>query len=550
MRLTKFLALLAFTDVVRCMRQSLLFAAAVTLVACGADDKASSPEPVEPVTDAMYEDSKDSKDGGIEWFAGSVDDAFAVAAESGKPLYLYWGAVWCPPCHAISATIFNRPEFIERSKLFVPVYLDGDTENAQAYAEKFGVLGYPTMIVFDPNGTELTRIPGGIDLQAYANILDLTLNDASPASDIVASLLADEAPLSAAECGLLAYYSWGQDTRILADQDTGAAFRRMYTACPETMPVEKSILYMSWLDAVLEAEADSDDPVPMTPSMKAEALTQIQLVLADDDLTQANIFNVIFSGARYASALTDAGTEARNSLVDGFRGVLIRLAADESIYKRERIYTLVGRIRLERIDDAESELSAGLQQEIRDTVVWADTSTPSVYERQPIVNALGNVLNVAGMDDVAKPLLQAELEKSKQPYYFMVSLADIEQRAGNFDAAVNWLRQAHDVSQGPATRFQWGYYYVNGLLEMTPTATQLIHDTTVGLIEELQSSAGFYQRPKAQLSRLETKLSAWGTENDLQPELLRIRDSVLTVCANSTGSDSSREACESFLGQI
>jgi thioredoxin-related protein len=58
-----------------------------------------------------------------------------------------------------------RPEFIERSKLFVPVYLDGDTVNAQAYAEKFGVRGYPTMIVFDPAGVELTRIPGGIDLQ-------------------------------------------------------------------------------------------------------------------------------------------------------------------------------------------------------------------------------------------------------------------------------------------------------------------------------------------------------------------------------------------------
>ena len=56
-------------------------------------------------------------------------------------------------------------------------------------------------------------------------------------------------------------------------------------------------------------------------------------------------------------------------------------------------------------------------------VAWADASTPSVYERQPIINALGNVLNEAGMDDVARPLLVAELEKSKQPYYFMVDLA-------------------------------------------------------------------------------------------------------------------------------
>ena len=49
-----------------------------------------------------------------------------------------------------------RREFIERSSLFVPVYLDGDTELAQAQGERFGVLGYPTMIVLAPDGTEIT----------------------------------------------------------------------------------------------------------------------------------------------------------------------------------------------------------------------------------------------------------------------------------------------------------------------------------------------------------------------------------------------------------
>ena len=50
--------------------------------------------------------------------------------------------------------------------MFIPVYLDGDDENAQANGERFAVLGYPTMIVFDADGTELTRIPNGIDIQA------------------------------------------------------------------------------------------------------------------------------------------------------------------------------------------------------------------------------------------------------------------------------------------------------------------------------------------------------------------------------------------------
>ena len=40
---------------------------------------------------------------GIDWFDGTVDEAFAAAKASGKPIFPYWGAEWCPPCHAISA---------------------------------------------------------------------------------------------------------------------------------------------------------------------------------------------------------------------------------------------------------------------------------------------------------------------------------------------------------------------------------------------------------------------------------------------------------------
>ena len=48
-----------------------------------------------------------------------------------KPVFLYWGAEWCPPCAQIKSTIFNKREFQERTRLFVPVYLDGDTPSAQ-----------------------------------------------------------------------------------------------------------------------------------------------------------------------------------------------------------------------------------------------------------------------------------------------------------------------------------------------------------------------------------------------------------------------------------
>lgn len=519
--------------------------AVALLNACGAEQEPTAPDAVVAADPVELDPVK-----GIDWFEGSVDEAFAAAKETGKPIYLYWGAVWCPPCHAISATVFKSPEFLERSQLFISVYLDGDTENAQEYGEKFGVAGYPTMIVFDSQGNEMTRIPGGIDLQAYANILDLTLSNASSAGELVASLVTEAKPLSAADCTLLAYYSWGQDTQVLEERDARDAFRRMYEACPADQVAERSILYIAWLDEALSAASAEENPVQLTAEQKSEAFMMVSTVLADEALIKANIFTVLFGGADYTNQLTEPQSGERQALMDAFQDALARIAADESIYKRERIYTLAGKINFERMHDEEAELSDSLKQEIRDMVLWADESTPSVYERQPIINALGNVLEDAGMDDVAKPLLLAELDRSKQPYYFMVALADIEQRAGNMDTAVDWLSRAHEATTGPATRFQWGYYYVAGLLEMMPGDTQRIHEATVGLISELQNSGGLYLRPKAQLKRLEGRLISWGEDNDQVTGLKGIRESVLEVCETATQQGETRQTCEAFLESV
>lgn len=530
-------------------RQIILIYSILLLTACSSDDRSTAPAATEPQIEAPVAAVETNPADGINWFDGTVDEAFAAAKQAGKPIYLYWGAVWCPPCHAISATVFKSPEFIQRSELFVPVYLDGDKEDAQAYGEKFGVLGYPTMIVFDSDGAELTRIPGGIDLQAYANILDVTLSNGSSVRDLVATVMAGASELSPPDCTLLAYYSWGQDPAIFADIDSAEAFNRMYAACPSTLAAERSILYMSWLNGTLDATDADGNPVPLSEQQREEALRQVADVIASSELIKANIFTVLFSGPKIVAALTEPGSAERDKLVAGFDAVFDAIANDESVYKRERIYTLVGKIRFERIDDAEAEISDDLKQEIREVVVWADESTPSVYERQPIINALGNVLSEAGMDEVAKPLLIAELERSNQPYYYMPSLADIEQRAGNYEKALEWLKSAYDQTKGPATRFQWGYYYLAGLVEMAPENIELIHSTTVGLIAELQQSNSFHQRPKSQLGRLENYLKEWGDADDHAAALTAIRQSVLEVCSRVADAPS-RAVCESFLAAV
>lgn len=508
---------------------------------------ACSREPASPPPAAQDAGHQAATADEIAWFPGSVDEAFAHAKESRKPVFLYWGAVWCPPCHEIKATVFRSREFIDRSRLFVPVYLDGDTENAQALGEKFGVVGYPTMIVFSPDGEEITRIPGGIDLQAYANVLDLTLSNMQPVSGLLAAVLDEGAKLSAEQCRLMAYYSWDQNESLMAKRDAKAAFSSIAAACPAEATVERSILQMRALEEAVKKANDKESPVPLTPAEQAAALAQVNALLDDPVQVRANLLSVLVGGARVTKAITSVGSPEREALQAKYIGVLDRAARDDGLFMTERLYGIIGKIRFERIEDEEKVLSEALVGEARDLVSRADTQTKDVYERQTVINAASYVLEQAGLVPEAKQLLLAELDKSKQPYYFMVSIAAIEQEAGNNAAAIDWLKRAYDASTGPATRFQWGNYYINGLLEMTPDDVARIQQDTVAVVRELEAGRAFYQRPKGQLQRLEKKLEDWGTTPERKAGLAKIREGVLGICATIPEQEPARATCEGFL---
>ena len=60
---------------------------------------------------------------GIDWHTGTIEKAFKLAKEQNKHLFLYWGAVWCPPCNHIKKKVFTNPAFQKEVKNFISVYL-------------------------------------------------------------------------------------------------------------------------------------------------------------------------------------------------------------------------------------------------------------------------------------------------------------------------------------------------------------------------------------------------------------------------------------------
>ena len=485
---------------------------------------------------------------GIEWYDGDVDAAFAAAKAASKPLFLYWGAEWCPPCAQIKSTIFNRREFQERSRLFVPVYLDGDTPSAQKQGERFDVVGYPTMILFRPDGTEITRLPGTVDVARYGKILDVALADARPVADILASATKG-GEVSGNDWQLLAYYSWATDLgRRVSAKDRVATFRILAERCPVEMKPDCARLYFEYLGAL--ADAASDDPKVVTGLERAAARRQVLELLSSPAVARANTDNLLYGPKDVIALLSDAGTPERSELTKAWGAALDRLAQDSgaALSAPESLNLLRARVLLAELDAPDAPLPPALLEEIRRGVAAVDARTTDPYARQAAINAAAGVYWEAGLDADANTLLVAELEKSKSPYYFMLDLADLAEKAGRKQEAVEWLARAYDGAQGPATRFQWGYSYLVGLLEMTPEDAATIERTGLKLIGELgQSPDAFYQRTRMRLEQLSAKLLEWGEAGDRAKVITTLRGRAQEICKGLPDGDEGRQNCERFL---
>jgi len=521
------------------------------LVAAGCSRKQPEPESAAPAA-AMTEQASATDQHlppGIDWYAGDVDAAFAEAKSAGKPIFLYWGAEWCPPCAQIKSTIFNKREFQERSKLFVPVYLDGDTPSAQRHGERFGVVGYPTMILFRPDGTEITRLPGTVDIARYATILDLALTDAKPVAEILQAA-ATGGEMTANDWRLLAYYSWATDNgRVLPASERLTTFRKLHDRCPPELAPECGRLYFEYLGAsAREAQAGK---TPLNGLERADARRQLLAILGAPAVTRTNVDNVLYGSKDVVGLLSDAGTAERKQLTGAWRDALGRLTSgpdDAALSGPEQLNAVRAQMLLARLDAPDAELPSALLDAARQTVARVDAATTDSYARQAAINAAANLYWEAGLDDDANQLLVAELGKSKSPYYFMLDLAELAKKAGREEEAVEWLAKAYAGAQGPATRFQWGYNYLVGVLEMTPEDAARIERVGLEVIGELDDSPdAFYQRTRMRLEQLSSKLLEWGQAPDRAPVVEKLRNRTGEICKGLPEGDEGRRNCESFL---
>lgn len=101
-----------------------------------------------------------------------LEQALAQARSSGKPVLADFSAIWCPACRRLHAEVFTDPA-VKAAILagYELSRIDYESPEAPAFMARYGVTGFPTLLVLDQNGQMLRELPSGFDPAVLAAAL-------------------------------------------------------------------------------------------------------------------------------------------------------------------------------------------------------------------------------------------------------------------------------------------------------------------------------------------------------------------------------------------
>ncbi|MBT5005258.1 MAG: thioredoxin fold domain-containing protein [Halieaceae bacterium] len=441
----------------------------------------------------------------IAWFEGDIEAAFATAKKQNKPLFLYWGAEWCPYCKELEANIFIRDEFVRLSRQFVPLDMsNGDSETIR-YADEYKIYGLPTVIVFNPQGDELTRMPGGIDMAQYVAVLELTLNQIRPVAKLVAAALAGES-LSDSDWQLLANYSWGQDRgQALGEDKPTDVLMQLRDAAPASDTLLRSRLALAAMEVWLSQEEEARDP-----SLASVHVAAIEQILADSTLAQANLMKL--SG--YGQSIVElAQGEQQLALQENLSKLCKSAVENAEANLLNRASVLSGWAEVATVLLAEGESPAP------DQVVWGKRQADALvvqldtYQLHAGVNSLWGVYFDLGLIADAKQTLQLGIDRSKAPFYFMSGMGYVELDADNNEQALAWYRKAWEATRLPLDRTRWGRGYVRRLLNLAPDDLLEVERAGSLLLADMASQKGGLNAYAKPIAQLDESLEEWSADS-------------------------------------
>lgn len=530
-------------------RLTTLFALVLTLTFLGAcskqeagDAAAKQASPANPTPPARAP--------AIGWFPGSVDEAFAAARVKNKPVFLFWHAAWCPYCQDLKASVFTRPDVIGKLGFFVPVSLDGDLPGAQKISDQFHVAGYPTVLVLKGDGTELARISGGMDLNRYAEVLDVVLGDVKPVKALLEGLDNSTTPLSATDCRRLAYNGWSLDTEMTSSEQElralSSSLTKAASRCPVESKVERARLKILAAATATDAAGEKLEAGVAPDAATIALVNDVHALLGDVQLSTsvADSFQELSENFFVAARLGSPTTVG--DLMQRWSTVMNAAAEDKRFSEGQRLAAIAGELHAAKALEPKRvippEMAAAAKSRVQEALAHKHDS----FARAAVINAAIDILETLDEPQMAHTMVEAELKTANTPYYYMSHLASLDEQLGHPEQAVAWMKRAYDESRGPATRFRWGTSYVTTLIRVRPTDSATIRQATLSVLGELGTADDLHGSNSSRLRRLSNALQKWNADGKHREVLRAAQERMKVVCGNAAEGDVAT-ACRGFL---
>ena len=542
------------------MTAAFAIAFALALAGCGRGDAAPGATPdaakAQPQSQAQANPQPDlarmhSDAPGIAWFNGDVDAAFKSARASNKPVLLYWGAQWCPPCKQLKSAVFSRPDFIEKSKLFVAVYLDGDLPDAQKWGDVFRVTGYPTVVVLKPDRTEITRVAGNMDLSLYARVLDDALGDVRPVRDVIALATQGAAPLSATDCRRLAYHAFDlEDEGVFDSAKLQLAFENAARLCPAELAKERARLNILAASKAASRQKDAIEKGARADKALTVLIVRINELLGNKELAMANADALRGLPKEFFTAARQTLPQIAPGMREPLMAVADATTASTQFAPADQLAAQLIKIRVAKAYAPDGKVPTDVRTVALQTATKMLAVKQDPYVRAGVVNSAINIY--IALDDWARArdLLALEASTSNTPHYYIGDWADAEEHLGNNQKALELLAEAYQEARGPASRFQWGFQYLDGLLRLAPDDVATIEKVGIAVLAELDGPNRIHRRTLSRLTRLDKSLRQWNTTPQRAAVVGKFRTRVEQACAKSPGDLATEQGCSGFGGAV
>jgi uncharacterized protein len=106
----------------------------------------------------------------------TYEAAFARAAKEGRFVIVDFYTSWCRDCKEMDRTTFTNPDIVRRLSGFEAAKVDA--ERRADLSSKYGIIGYPTIIMLDKTGKVLAQRVGYMQKEELAAMMDYALTGA------------------------------------------------------------------------------------------------------------------------------------------------------------------------------------------------------------------------------------------------------------------------------------------------------------------------------------------------------------------------------------